>query len=108
LAQGEGTSLDVGVGIASGKAFVGNIQSIDRLIWSAIGDTPNLAARLQDLTRQLNASVVIDAATWTLAGDAVYDFQRHPRIPIRGRHQVEDIYVLPLVKSKDGDDSLPT
>jgi len=29
--------LEVGVGIATGKAFVGNIQSIDRLIWSAIG-----------------------------------------------------------------------
>jgi adenylate cyclase len=37
----EGRSLEVGVGIATGKAFVGNIQSVDRLIWSAISNTTN-------------------------------------------------------------------
>ena len=88
--------LDVGVGIATGKAFVGNIQSIDRLIWSAIGDTSNLAARLQSLTRDLNAAVVIDSATRTGAGDAAADFERHEGTPIRGRRQSEDVYALPL------------
>ena len=34
----EGAALAVGVGIASGDAFVGNIQAADRMIWSAIGD----------------------------------------------------------------------
>ena len=67
--------LDVGVGIATGKAFVGNIQSIDRLIWSAIGDTSNLAARLQSLTRELDAAIVIDSATWTAARDVVARFR---------------------------------
>jgi adenylate cyclase len=93
--------LEVGVGIATGKAFVGNIQSIDRLIWSAIGDTSNLAARLQVLTRDLNAAIVIDSATATGAGDAAADFERHDGMPIRGRRQTEDIYVLPLVSSPD-------
>src|SRR5262249_8291008 len=65
----ESQLLEVGVGIATGKAFVGNIQSVDRLIWSAIGNTTNLAARLQSLTRDLNAAIVIDAATQKVAGD---------------------------------------
>ena len=39
--------LSVGVGIASGHAFVGNIRAADRFIWTVIGDTTNLAARLQ-------------------------------------------------------------
>src|SRR5215472_16817925 len=91
--------LEVGVGIATGKAFVGNIQSIDRLIWSAIGDTSNLAARLQGLTRELNAAVVIDEATRTGADDAAADFERHEGVPIRGRRQTADIYVLPLIPS---------
>jgi adenylate cyclase len=88
--------LEVGVGIATGKAFVGNIRSIDRLIWSAIGDTSNLAARLQGLTRELNAAVVIDSATRQGAANAAPDFQRHDGTAIRGRRQTEDIYVLPL------------
>jgi class 3 adenylate cyclase len=88
--------LEVGVGIATGKAFVGNIQSIDRLIWSAIGDTSNLAARLQGLTRGLNAAIVIDSATRMKAGTVADDFERHDSMPIRGRRQSEDVYSLPL------------
>ena len=57
---GEDGRLSVGVGIATGEAFVGNIQAVDRMIWSAIGNTTNLAARLQSLTRDLDASLVID------------------------------------------------
>jgi adenylate cyclase len=89
-------SLEVGVGIATGKAFVGNIRSADRLIWTAIGDTSNLAARLQGLTRELNAAILIDAATRRNAGDVAADFELRERVPIRGRRQTEDVYVLPL------------
>jgi class 3 adenylate cyclase len=88
--------LEVGVGIATGKAFVGSIQSIDRLIWRAIGDISNLAARLQGLTRELNAAIVIDSATRMKAGSVADDFERHDGMPIRGRHQSEDIYTLSL------------
>ena len=88
--------LEVGVGIATGKAFVGNIQSVDRFIWSAIGDTSNLAARLQGLSRELNAAIVIDSATRMKAGSVADDFERHDGMPIRGRHQSEDIYTLSL------------
>ena len=43
-------TLAVGVGVATGEAFVGSIRSTDRLIWSAVGSTTNLASRLQSLT----------------------------------------------------------
>lgn len=92
----ESRLLEVGVGIATGKAFVGNIQSVDRLIWSAIGNTTNLAARLQSLTRDLNVAIVIDAATQKAAGDVTTDFEQHAQTPIRGRRQAEDVYALPL------------
>jgi hypothetical protein len=55
-----------------------------------------VAARLQSLSRDLDAAIVIDAATWTAAGDARVDFERHEKTPIRGCHQTEDVYVLPL------------
>ncbi len=95
-AQGGETKLAVGVGIATGEAFVGNIQAVDRMIWSAIGNTTNLAARLQRLTRDLDASLVIDAGTRERAEHAAADFEKRPDVPIRGRREAQDVYALPL------------
>jgi adenylate cyclase len=93
-ASGVGTKLAVGVGIATGEAFVGNIQAVDRMIWSAIGNTTNLAARLQSLTRELDASLVIDVLTWERAQPAAQDFEKRPDVPIRGRRESQDVYAL--------------
>jgi len=93
--EGEGR-LEVGVGVATGEAFVGNIQAADRLIWSALGNTTNLAARLQEMTRELAAAMVIDAVTWARAGDAAEAFRKYSATLIRGRRQTQDVYALPL------------
>jgi class 3 adenylate cyclase len=91
----EGSGPAVGVGIATGTDFVGNIQA-SHLIWTAIGNTSNLAARLQDLTKEVNASMVIDGQTHAaLAGEVSVGFE-HKNVPIRGRHNREDVYLFPL------------
>jgi class 3 adenylate cyclase len=90
--------LSVGVGIATGPAFVGNIRAVDRLIWSAIGNTTNLAARLQSLTRELDAAIVIDGATAREAGDALDGFAARVAVPVRGRSEPIDLFVQPLVR----------
>jgi class 3 adenylate cyclase len=90
-----GETLSVGVGIATGEAFVGNIRAVDRMIWSAIGNTTNLAARLQSLTRELDASLVIDANTWQRAQAAAEGFEQRPDVPIRGHRETQDLYALP-------------
>lgn len=89
-------SLNVGVGIATGIAFVGNIEAVDRTIWSAIGSTTNLAARLQTLTREHGAGVLIDATTHDRARAESAGFVRHPDVTIRGRERAETLYGLPL------------
>ncbi len=94
-AEDEGP-LRVGVGIATGPAFVGSIRAVDRLIRTAIGDTTNRAARLQTLSRELGAAMVIDAATWRAAGARARAFEKRERVALRGRPEPEDLYVLPL------------
>jgi adenylate cyclase len=89
-----GPPLRVGVGIATGPAYVGSIQSVDRAIWSAIGSTTNLAARLEQLTRELDAVIAVDRATHAASGEAVKDFVALAGVRIRGREQPEDIFVL--------------
>jgi len=91
-----GATLSVGVGIATGPAFVGNVRSADRFIWTVIGNTVNLAARLQALTRELDAAVALDDTTFRRARLACADFLRHADLAIRGRAEPETVHALPL------------
>jgi adenylate cyclase len=88
--------LAVGIGVATGPAFVGSIHSTDRLIWSAVGSTTNLAARLQTLTRDLDASIALDESTRERAGYVCTDFTRHEKLAIRGRTERFDVFALQL------------
>ncbi|MDX2171396.1 MAG: adenylate/guanylate cyclase domain-containing protein, partial [Deltaproteobacteria bacterium] len=91
----DGGSIAVGVGIASGRAFVGNIRTSDRLVYTAVGDVVNLASRIQGLTRELRAAIAIDASTHATAGGAAARFERHAQMRIRGRVEPVDVYALP-------------
>ena len=91
-------SLAVGVGVATGPAYVGSIQSTDRLIWSAVGSTTNLAARLQTMARDLGASIALDELTRERAGYVCTDFAKHENVAIRGRTGRFDVFALPLAQ----------
>jgi adenylate cyclase len=86
----------VGVGVATGEAFVGEIRAGDRSFWSAVGRTTNLAARLQDLTRQIPCAIAVDAQTYAQAGELGAGLRLCRGVSIRGLHAVEDVFVLPL------------
>jgi class 3 adenylate cyclase len=92
----DGSPLSVGIGIASGPAHCGNIRSADQVIWTALGNIVNLAARLQAATRELDAQIVIDATTHQRAGADAAHFQRREGVAIRGRREAEVVYLLPL------------
>jgi class 3 adenylate cyclase len=87
-------SFAVGIGVATGPAFVGSIRAVDRAIWSAIGNTTNLAARLERLTRDLDVAIAIDGATHRAAGAAAAGFAAHPGVQIRGRTEPVDVFTL--------------
>jgi class 3 adenylate cyclase len=91
----EARGLDVGIGVATGPAYVGSIQAVDRAIWSALGNTTNLAARLQALTREAGASVAVDEPTFRAAGAAADALRSIGIVPIRGRRPIE-VFTLAL------------
>jgi class 3 adenylate cyclase len=95
----DGTPLAVGIGITTGRAHCGNIRSADQVIWTAVGNIVNLAARLQSLTRDLDAQMIIDTATYVLAGDLAASFRRRDDVRIRGRSEPEVVYLRPLPAS---------
>jgi adenylate cyclase len=97
LGQLEGAEpIAAGVGVASGRAFVGNVRTNDRFVYTAVGDVVNLASRLERLTRELHAAVAIDAHTHRRAGDSAASFRLHEQVAIRGRAEPVDVYSLPI------------
>ena len=66
------------------------------MLWGVIGNTTNLAARLQGLTRELDAAIVIDALTHERAGHAVAGFERRDGVAVKGRDESFSIWLLPL------------
>jgi adenylate cyclase len=77
------THLDLGVGI-TGQMVVGNMGSKDRLIYTAVGDPVNVAARLEGLSKEYGVHVVVGEATVAAAPEAfVYRFL--DRVAVKGR-----------------------
>jgi adenylate cyclase len=83
--------LGINIGIHTGPAIVGNIGTPDLMDYTAIGDTVNLASRLQGLSE--HSQITISEDTYDLVADFVTAERREPRV-IRGREEPVTTYVI--------------
>ncbi len=83
--------LNVGVAIHSGMVISGNVGSALRLEYSIIGDPVNVAARVEALTKELNAHILVTGATRARLAQH-YPLKPLGEVPIRGRSEPIELY----------------
>jgi len=65
------TEIKIGIGIASGRVMVGYTGTQHRATYTCVGDTVNLAARIESHTREVNRPILIDSYTRACLPDSI-------------------------------------
>ena len=86
--------LDIGIGLNTGVASVGNMGSVLRYGYTALGDTVNLSSRLEGLNKDYGTHILVNETTYAAAKEDGFTFRELDLIRVKGKLQPVTLYEL--------------
>lgn len=86
--------LDIGIGLNTGVASVGNMGSALRYGYTALGDSVNLSSRLEGLNKDYGTHILVNETTYQSAKEDGFVFRELDLIRVKGKLQPVTIYEL--------------
>ncbi|MFH1453860.1 MAG: adenylate/guanylate cyclase domain-containing protein [Armatimonadota bacterium] len=90
-------AFEVGVGVCTGPVSLGIVGSAQRKQYAAIGDSTNVSARLQGMSKQLESPVLISESTYLMCKDKIETDKLEP-VKLKGKSEPLQVYRANKVK----------
>lgn len=85
--------IRIGIGLSTGEAVIGNMGSYNRFDYTAMGDTINIGARLESLTKEKGVQIIISEKT-KKAVNKIFKTRKLGKVKVKGKNKAIVVYEL--------------